>query len=565
MFRIRSVTLYRGTEKKEYPFSDNAYVYGHNSVGKTALTKVIDFVLGSSEMLSHDGLDNIEGIEAYIVNDKTELWIRRNLKNEYSYKRTKSSGYSLVSSETYKETIREVITQNADAKAIKVYHKVFEETPSFRSFTFINFVDEIGQGDLGSIFTRGKEIKHLVRIRNIMDFFFNYENIEKIYEKRIALEELESEQRKLTEKSNQYTRSVAQINQLFTRLGLDYSDDMSENYRVFQAFQKNFTRNRKVPKDDLVYLMRASHSLSEEIKLYTYLLEQSKATESRKVRTERLLSVLQSIIAKEEQYSGEVEIITKAISEIQLDRLILSLADYEASIEKIIDQKKTIDQKIERLKSQASEIDYDETLKTIALLEENFSVAISVEEISRLATLTSEIVGIKREIKKLKESYSQKGINDFNSRLTDMYLNSGVQNVPYLNDDRKDEEFSLSFDPFSQVLVAKHKEGNAIVSYTPGSMARHNHLQLLVYLCMLEYLHKNFSNFIHLPVLIIDSADQSMEGESFDEIYPSLVEIAKDIGIQTIFMSKYKPNTVDDADLVDITTGLNPFHLRTDS
>lgn len=64
---------------------------------------------------------------------------------------------------------------------------------------------------------------------------------------------------------------------------------------------------------------------------------------------------------------------------------------------------------------------------------------------------------------------------------------------------------------------------------------------------------------------MIDSADQSMEGESFDEIYPSLVEIAKDIGIQTIFMSKYKPNTVDDADLIDITTGLNPFHLRTDS
>ena len=68
-----------------------------------------------------------------------------------------------------------------DVKAIQVYKKVFEENPSFRSFTFFNFVDEIGQGDLGSIFTRGKDVRHIVRIRKIMDFFFNYENAERIY------------------------------------------------------------------------------------------------------------------------------------------------------------------------------------------------------------------------------------------------------------------------------------------------------------------------------------------------------------------------------------------------
>ena len=565
MFRIRSVTLYRGTEKKEYQFSDNAYVYGHNSVGKTAFTKVIDFVLGSSDMLSHDGLDNIEEVGAYIVNEKTELWLKRNVQNEYYYKRTANSGYTLVSPDTYKETICEVITQNADTKAIKVYQRVFEETPSFRSFSFLNFVDEIGQGDLGSIFTRGKEIRHLVRIRNIMDFFFNYENIEKIYEKRIELDILEMEQRQLNDKSNQYTHSVGQINRLFSRIGLSYSEDMSDNYRVFKAFQRDFSRQKATPKDDLVYLTRASHSLSEEIKLYSYLREQSKTTENRKVRTERLLAVLQSLIAEEKQYAEDVETITNAISEIQQDRLILSIADYDASIEKIIEQKKEVDRKIERLKSQASEIDYEETLKVLALLEESFKVINSMVDISRMSTLASEILSLKRQIKGLKNSYSQKEINDFNVRLTDMYLNSTVQSVPYLNDDRNEEAFSLSFDPFSQVLVAKHKEGEAIVSYTPGSMARHNHLQLLVYFCMFEYLHKQFENFIYLPVLIIDSADQAMEDASFEEIYPSLVEVAKSIGVQTIFISKYKPTTVSEEDLVDITDGLNPFHQRTEA
>ena len=64
--------------------------------------------------------------------------------------------------------------------------------------------------------------------------------------------------------------------------------------------------------------------------------------------------------------------------------------------------------------------------------------------------------------------------------------------------------------------------------------------------------------------MIIDSADQAMEDKSFEEIYPALVEVARNIGVQTIFISKYKPSTVNETDLVDITEGLNPFHLRSE-
>jgi hypothetical protein len=201
-------------------------------------------------------------------------------------------------------------------------------------------------------------------------------------------------------------------------------------------------------------------------------------------------------------------------------------------------------------------------LKLIALLEEHFHIINSMGDITRGTMLAERAKVLRKEIKDLKNSYSQKGIKAFNSRLTEMYLENCVKNVPYLNDDRKKEEFSLSFDPFSQVLVAKHKNGDVFESYTPGSMARHNHLQLLVYLCMLEYLHKNFENFIYLPVLIIDSADQAMENQSFEEIYPSLVEVAKNVGVQMVFISKYKPNSVRTEDLVDITGGVNPFHQR---
>lgn len=564
MFRIKQVTLYKGTESKTYKFTDNTYVYGNNSVGKTAFTKVIDFVLGSSEPLLHDGLDNINEIGAYITNDNTELWIKRSVNGTYSYRRTKNSGYSVVSGETYKELICEIINEKKDIKAIHVYKKIFEENPSFRSFTFINFIDEIGQGDLGCIFTRGKEIKHYVRIRKIMDFFFNYENVEKIYEKTVELEKLESEFKKYSEKLRVYERNKKDVEMLFGELGLKYAVDMTENYKTFIQYKDKFNRQDTKAKDDLTYLIRASHSLAEEIKVYGYLREQSGFSSSRRKRTENLLSMLKAIISDNPDYIEEVGTINSIINEIQKDKIILSLADYDESINNILSEKERIDKEISNLKAQASELDYEQSLKKIALLENcfiQFDADVNVEKIS---DLDHKIKLTKKELKELKNNYSKKAIDSFNKRLSELYIQSTVQNVKYLNEDRAEQNFSLRFDPFSQMLIAYHKEGEAEVAYTPGSMARHNHLQLLVYLCMLEYLHLNFKNFIYLPILIMDSPDQSMEPESFEEIYPTLIEVANSIGVQTIFFSKVRPNNISVNDLVDISGGLNPFHQKTD-
>lgn len=508
MFRIKEIILYKGTDSKKYSFTDNTYIYGNNSVGKTAFTKVIDFVLGSSESLTHDGLDNIDEVGAYITNEKTQLWIKRSINGEFLYRRTEGSGFCVVSFETYKDIICDVITDNVDVKAVQVYKKVFEENPSFRSFTFINFVDEIGQGDLGSIFTRGKDIRHIVRIRKIMDFFFNYENAEKIYEKSVELDKLESEYKKLSEKLRSYEQSMSDVQRLFSDLGLNYSGDMSVDYNSFLEYKEQFTRESAKSKGDLAYLVRASHSLAEEIKVYGYLRSQSEAASSRKDRTEKLLSMLGAIVAENPNYADEVSTINKMIGEIEKDKIILSLADYDESIKIIMKEKRKIDIEIRNLQHQALELGYEETIKKLALIENCFLIINSDIDINRTTRLNDQILEIKKEIKDLKNNYSQKGIDDFNRRLTEMYLKSNIKNVKYLKEDRAEPNFSLKFDPFSQVLVAYHREGSADVSYTPGSMARHNHLQLLVYLCMLEYLHDKFRNFIYLPVLIMDSPDR---------------------------------------------------------
>lgn len=562
MFRIKEISLYRGIEKKTYSFTENTYVYGNNSVGKTAFTKVIDFVLGCSEGLSHDGLDNIEEVGAYITNEKTELWIKRSILGEFSYKRTENSGYSLVSHETYKATIGEIITDNIDEKSIQVYKKVFEENPSFRTFTFLNFIDEIGQGDLGAVFTRGKDIKHVVRLRKIMDFFFNYENVEKIYEKSVELENIEAEYKKVSDRLKIYEQSVIDIEKIFGELNLNYSGDLSVDYKSFQDFRIQFSREAFKSKGDLAYLVRASHSLAEEIKVYDFLRNQTDVTSRRKDRTGKLLSMLGAIVAENPEYKDEVTTINKMINEIETDKIILSLTDYDGTIEKIISEKKQIDKEIKQLQSQAVELDYENTIKKLALLENCFSVINSGIDINKSQQLYDQIGLLKKEIKNLKNNYSQRDIDAFNIHLTEMYLNSDIENVGYLNDDRNQDNFRLKFDPFSQILVAYRKEGVADVAFTPGSMARHNHLQLLVYLCMFHYLHMKFKNFIYMPVLVMDSPDQAMNQEYFEEIYPTLIKISKEIGMQTIFFSKIKIKGICDDDLIDISDGLNPFHSK---
>ena len=181
MFKLESIIFNHGNESQSYKFSQHAFVYGKNTVGKTALTVVIDYILGGSVSLSYDGLDNIDSIEAYITNEQTELWIKRDCSDGYFYKRTLESEYSEVSLEVYKENLCLLMTQGSGDHYMDVYKRVFDEKPTYRSFTFLNFIEEKGLGDLSIVFTRGKEIRHQIRIRNIMTFFFNYENIEQIY------------------------------------------------------------------------------------------------------------------------------------------------------------------------------------------------------------------------------------------------------------------------------------------------------------------------------------------------------------------------------------------------
>ena len=561
MFRLNSIQFNNGKDYQVYTFSNHAFIYGRNTVGKTALTKAIDYILGSSDMLTYQGLDNIESIEAYLTNDQTKLWIKRVVGGGFFYKRTSDSQYSEVSSEVYKENICLIISPTTNSHYIDVYAKVFGEKPSFRSFNFLNYIEEKGLGDLSIVFTKAKELKHQIRLRNIMNFFFNFENAEQIYEKELRLEQVLKELDELADEYQEYHRSVFRVKKLFQELNLHYTDDFKKDKATFDAFKQSYTRKARAASKDLVYLSKASFSLSEEIKLYTFMRDQSQNMADRKERIKRLLSILNTVASESPAYVEYTQTITTLVKEIEDENVILSLTDYNKSIKGIQKEKEKLDHQIEILRAQASQLTYEDAMKKVGLLEHIFHILSREFDVAKHSRLQSEETALKQEIKVLRAAFDKSKITKFNQNLSERYLSSGLT-VKHLNEDRNDKDFALSFDPFKLCLFASHTVEDRSDTFIPGSMTRQTHLQMLVYLCMFEYLNESFSGFIHLPLLIIDSANQPMGMEIFKEVYPSIIEFADQLGIQTIFMSKDKLEGIDPEDFIDITAGLNKFHCK---
>lgn len=559
MFRFNSITFNHKDDSQTYNFSSHSFVYGMNTVGKTAMTKVIDFVLGSSENLHYQGLDNIDSVEAYLTNDATDLWVKRTIEDKFYYKRTKNSEYSEVSFETYKNNICLIITQETDSRFVTIYRKVFEETPTYRSFSFLNYIDEKNLGDLSVVFTRANELKHQIRIRNVMNFFFNFENIEQIYEKEIELEYQESEYNKLSKDYIEYNRAVRQIKKLFNELQLSYKNSFDKDYKTFLNFKDSYIRDSQQQSKDLVYLSKASYSLAEEIKIYSFMKDQSKNMIDRKERIKRLYNIIHSVIELNPEYKEYTDRIEKTIKEIDTENVILSLVDYQKSIKNISEEKKKIDEQISFIKGKTNKLVYEEAMKKVGLLEHLFTTINQSVDTERIKDLEKNITTIKTDIKNLKASFNKKNISSFNDNLTKLYLNSNLD-IKHLNEDIQTENFSLEYDPFKLCLFATKKENDHIEKFLPGSMARQTHLQILVYLCLLNYLIENFKNFPVLPILIIDSANQPMGIDSFNKVYPTIINKAEEIGVQTIFLSKDKIDNVSDEDIIDISNGLNKFH-----
>lgn len=289
--------------------------------------------------------------------------------------------------------------------------------------------------------------------------------------------------------------------------------------------------------------------------------DQSKNMVDRKERIKRLLSILNTVASESPDYADYTQTISTLVKEIEEENVILSLTDYNKSIKGIQKEKEKLDHQIEILRAQASQLTYEDAMKKVGLLEHIFHILSREFDVAKYSQLQSEEATLKQEIKELRAAFNKSKITKFNQNLSEVYLSSGLS-VKHLNEDRNEKDFALAFDPFKLCLFASHTVEERSDTFIPGSMTRQTHLQMLVYLCMFEFLNENFEGFIHLPLLVIDSANQPMGMEVFKEVYSSIIAFADKIGIQTIFMSKDKLEGIDSKDFIDISAGLNKFHRK---
>lgn len=562
MFKIESIKLNHENKSKEYSFSKHTFIYGSNSSGKTALTKALNYVLGSSEQkLEYQGLDNIDSYEVLLSNENTKRWMKRDLSSGFFYKITEKSDYTRVSHKKYKEIIESILNNSDNETDFKeIYADVFEEAPTFRVLNFLNFIEEKGLGDLDNVFTKAKDMQNYFRIRDLMRYFFDFDNIKKLYEAKKELKSKEAIFAKYQSAANKKNDIINLQKKLFSELSIEYTNNKSNNYKVLKNFKNGYLRDSLSNKHDYVYLLKASLSLSEEIKMYNFMSNQNKNMVDRKNKISKLLETFKEISSKNEQYHEYTRFIEEHLIQLRDESIILKSVDYDAIIQGVKNEKEKIDTELKELKSSSGKNSLEETLTKIGILEQTFK-NFDDEKFDEIEKLEKETSELKEKIKNIKKRYNQEVINEFNQKLTDTYK-TFPHNISYVKEDLEKEDFEITFNPFKVVLSIQFKVDGSEQNTRPGSMARQTHMQILTYLEMFRLLANNFVGFPYLPVLIMDSVNQPMQSDSFSNIYPRILEIADEIGIQTIFLSKEQI----DGFLADIdisTNGLNPFHDKT--
>lgn len=552
----------------KYEFYDSTYVYGANNVGKTAMVQAIDYVLGKSDfnIKNKEGLDNIDYIEVKIIDGSDSLFLKRTSDNVCSYKKDEIDNYIDTSESLYKEELTYFINKG-NSKYLQAFYDYAGEELTCRAFTFLNFIDEKGLGNLTNIFTRAKDYQHQSRVRRLMMFIFNFDNVKKLSELRNKEKQLVEYLNKYSQEKANYNYFVGLIQKEMMNLQIDTTLTIDNMQTVFQNYKRNFTRDsKKIQKSsgDVGYLIKVSHALSEELKYQRSLEKQANKLSSRNERANNLLYAFKEIAQDDIEYGKYVAEINLLI-EKQINNInILSIKDFSKTIEAIEKRKKKIDAEIENCLSGLDKNDYEDTIKKIGILEQAFNEIKKFKDVEVLEQKELELKETREQIKKLNNVFSETLRIKFNDLILKYYKELDGK-VPFATEDFAKSKFKMDFNPLKgslSGLKAKTEFNDELFSYNPGSMARETTWQVLSYLVMLELLIDEFNELPFMRILFIDGLNQPFDElkDSYPNIYKFVQQKAKSIGIQLVVVSTFEGLSIGAENQIDLTNGFNKAH-----
>lgn len=558
-------------EPSVYEFGDSVYIFGQNNVGKTVMLQAIDYVLGKSDfdLEDRDGLENIISLEAKLVKDGRTLFICRSKYNDFGYKYSEvDAAYLTVDDKMYKQEITSFIL-GKDSKFFEEFRSYLEEDLSFRSFTFINFLDEKGLGNLTNIFPRTSTYYTQKRARKLMTFVFNYKNVSKLIELMKEQTELTKTLRTFSEQKTTYNYSLAEIKREFNDLQIPFKteDSLQALKEAFDSFSKHFYRDnngKRKASDDLGVLLRISCSLSEELKFQENLWQQTKLLSSRNVKSEKLLNAFKELALLDENYSVYIDDIEALIKKQKLSHDILSIKDFEKTILEIKAKKADIDRQISVCQKGLNKDSYENIIKAIGRIEQAFTNISNIPHLNEITATEERLKQIEGEINKISKDFDNTLKTEFDKTMLEFY--EELDEVKFVADDLKQKNFKILFEPTRITVYGERLKLNSddiSVAYMPGSMARETTWQIIAYLTMFKLFKEKFNELPLMPVLFIDGLDQPYDEEinSYPNIYSFIRNKALEIGVQLFVVSTHDGRLIGINDQVHIT-GFNKTYKR---
>ncbi len=563
MFKIKKILL---DNVDTLIFNDDStLVYGPNNVGKSVLFKILYFMLGSEKgydeklVWNLQGLDNVYSI-TLVVDNNEKVYFMRNKSNECYYKLSDSDNYMIIDLSLYKEKIQSMLIANNDC--FELYKKVVDEKLTYRAFSYLNFIDQYALGNVIDLFPN--DFRYARRIRRQMQFLFDSEKL-------IELSNLEKERdeknRQLDEMLNSVQKRDFISKEIFTlmaKLNLQVSDFMNDNKRIFSEFLKGEKNSVEQPVNkELNYLLKVSNQLNNQIQIERTFSKQRDLMWSRNQKNSTLLQLLKNSIEKNEEYQKYYNSIEKTLGELKTEKDILSMKDYESSINKIIIKKKEIDLLIEKTMNSLSERNEYETGRIVDQLKYLFSEFDKIVINDNYDSLLEAKKKLDFEIKAKKKLIGASKSHKLNKFLTKYYLNMPKE-LSFVDEDLKRRDFSLEFIPMKmetigieKEIIGSEEEYVRSVEFIPGSKARQACWQIITFIGLHLFIKDEFPSLPLIPVIIVDGINEPFD-KNFDIAYKYLSDLCNAKGIQFISMSTVKL----DLNILDISKGLNSRHSQ---
>lgn len=568
MITINKIILYNNKNKeKEYNFKKNTIIIGTNSSGKTNFFKLIDYMLGSSDedLLSTNSIEEINFAEIEIVKNGTSYFFKRSLnkKSDCFYKY--DAQYIPCNLDAYKQEINQLLSKNKNYN--ETYSTVFNEDISYRIFSFLNKIDSQIKSISKSLFSTSH--KYIYRHRFLMNFIFNYSNIESIAKIIKEMEKLESKIDNI-EKNKLYNEFIqTKLKEIYNILSVEYKENNLLDKKIINRINNYYNNISEYNFDDYTYYLAKLNAIDNQLKEYNFIKQQLMFINNNYNDSINLLEQFNNII-KNSNYKEYTQDISNEIIKFKDKIAINNLLDIKEIVEQLNKQRKDILNKMKSINAPFTSKNFIDTAKNIELAKKYIDILNSNTETNN-DELKVKIIKLKKEINRLEYSFDDKLLNEFNNDVTKTYLNLS-RNISCVEKDIKIPNLMLDYEHIKnklmfmekypdnsneKILLAKH--------YDPGSDGRYVIIRVITHLCMFKFLNKHFSGLPVFPVLLIDSLDQAIDDKSINPFINDFIKIATENNIQTIsfYKNKYNIKSNDDIEIINFSQeskgGFNPW------